>query len=91
MKFNSGFNEFIFDFITDQGNMTWCIRYFLSRSEELRLAKVDLAIQDVNIHNEDDQAKVMKKIDTLYCPAILSACQSVFSKTWTKLPISKVR
>jgi hypothetical protein len=77
------------ELFTAGGNMTWSIRYFLSRSDELRLAKVDLAIQDVNIHNEDDQAKVMKKIDTLYCPAILSACQSVFLKTWTKLPISK--
>lgn len=71
--------------------MTWCIRFFLYRHEELRLAKVDLAIQDVTIHNESDQTKIMKKIDTLFCPAILSACQSVFAKTWNTLPISKVR
>lgn len=71
--------------------MTWNIKFFLLKNEELRLAKVDLAVLDLSIHNENDQSKVMKKIDTLYCPAILSACQAVFAKPWTKLPISKVR
>jgi len=70
--------------------MTWSIKFFLQRHEELRLTKVDMAILDLNITHPDTQAQVLKKIDILYCPAILTACQGVFAKPWSKLPISKV-